>query len=575
MPDPIHAGLWGLVRSDGAPVEAADAARLGLPRPDCDRTVKGVDSQDPQLVDDVCDSGGHTILTGWIADRQDLAARLDAAAGIAPAALARAALMRFGTDAPAEMLGEWSLYHREPGGEVWLMQAATARDRLFFANSGARLAFAPDAMTLRRLDWIGGELDPEAVGLSLGRHGMRARLGARSIFRGIEKIPPGCSIRFGGDGSVRRGSTPLLVPQPRFAGDASEALAALDETLRHVVRERLGMTWRAAILLSGGLDSSLLAALAAQELSEGVIALCSVAPQGSAIADEFAFAQAVARHHGIGIEPVCPGPEADPFRPESQVLAGAEIPLLSNRHCLTSRFQAVARGLGATMLVNGTYGEMSITARLPQPPSLRQRLGAVRRLVSNRLRSDLDDFHVALAPHRRAMLTRDRAEPEPVSAASPADFDPIGYTVGSDKALAHPNAYYAGALRMDFPFRDLRLLRLYASFPRAIAYGLGADRGPARSIGKGLLPEAVRLRKRGMPADPGHYARLKTFAGSARGRIDGFRAAGIDDWLDLDWLDKGLARVSQGGVKSVEDANRVQLTALAAEYLAWVQAGTT
>jgi asparagine synthase (glutamine-hydrolysing) len=109
--------------------------------------------------------------------------------------------------------------------------------------------------------------------------------------------------------------------------------------------------------------------------------------------------------------------------------------------------------------------------------------------------------------------------------------------------------------------------------PREVAYALGPDRGPARSIGKDLLPEAVLLRQRGMPADPGHYARLQTFATPARARIVAFRAAGIDDWLDLGWLDQALARVAERGVTGVDDANRVQLTALAAEYLTWARIG--
>jgi asparagine synthase (glutamine-hydrolysing) len=256
------------------------------------------------------------------------------------------------------------------------------------------------------------------------------------------------------------------------------------------------------------------------------------------------------------------------------VLAGAEIPLLSNRHCLTNSFQDAARSLGATMLVNGTYGEMSVTVRLPGRPTIRQRLGAMRRIVAAKLRSEHDDFHVALAPHRLAALSQHRAQSASMAGAIWLGPDKSGYIPGSEKALAQPNAFYAGALRMDFPFRDLRLLRLYASLPREIVYALGPDRGPARSIGNGLLPEAVLLRQHGMPADPGHHARLQAFAGPARARIAAFRAAGIDDWLDLGWLDRALARVAERGVTDIADANRVQLTALAAEYLALTRIGT-
>jgi asparagine synthase (glutamine-hydrolysing) len=565
--------VWGLVRADGAPIDPGDAAKLGLPQANHDRLAMGRDAQDPDLVDELRDSGGQTILTGWIADRSHLAVRLGIPTGCGSAALARAALMRFGKDAPAEMLGEWSLYHSEPGSAVWLMQAATVRDRLFFVASGKRLAFASDALALRQLAWIDARLDPEAIAMSLGRYEIRLQLGARSILRGIEKILPGCSIRFASDGSVQRGSAELLVPQPRFSGTADDALVALEETLRSVLRERLGQTSRAAILLSGGLDSSLLAALAAQELARMPLALCSIAPPGSGIEDEYAFAQAVADRHGMAIEPVCPGPEADPFRPAPHVLAGAEFPLLSNRHCLTSRFQDVARDLGATMLVNGTYGEMSVTARLPGPLTLRQRLGAVRRFVASRLQSEHHDFHVALAPHRLAAWAQRRPEAARMSESIWLGPDQTGYIPGSEKALVQPNAFYAGALRMDFPYRDLRLLRLYASLPLELVYALGRDRGPARSIAKELLPDAIQLRQSGMAADPGHYARLQAFAALARSRIATFRAAGIDDWLDLGWLDQALARVAQRGVTGVDDANRVQLTALAAEYLTWARSG--
>lgn len=574
MVDPVHAGLWGLVHAGGGAIAPGDTARLGLPRTDRDRTAMGCDAQDPGLVDEFCDQGGQTILTGWVADRGNLAVRLGLPAEADPAAIARAALTRFGQDTPVEMLGEWSLYHSEPGGQVWLMNAATTRDRLFFAVNGARLAFAPDAVALRGLDWVDGELDPEVLGLSLGRYGLRQLIGVRSIFRGIEKVPPGGSIKFAADGSVQRASAELLVPQPRFSGNVGDALSALEETLRTILRGRLGMTERAAVLLSGGLDSSLLAALASQELNEPPLALCSVAPPGSGIADEFSYAKLVADQHGIAIKPVCPGPEADPYRPVARVLAGAEIPLLSNRHCLTSRFHEVARESGATMLVNGTYGEMSVTARLQRPPTLRRHLGAMRRLVASKLRSDNDGFHVALAPHRLAALSQHQAEAASIAGSSWSEPDQSGYIPGSEKALTQPNAYYAGALRMDFPFRDLRLLRLYASLPREIVYALGPDRGPARSIGAVLLPEAVRLRQRGMPADPGHHARLQAFAAPARMRIAAFRAAGIDDWLDLGWLDQALARVAERGVTGFDDANRVQLTALAAEYLAWARIGT-
>jgi asparagine synthase (glutamine-hydrolysing) len=572
MDNPPASGLWGLIHQDGSPIGSAEIASFGTDRRQTDCAVLARDSLDSQLVDEVEDRDGQTILAGWIADRTGLAQQMNLPSATPPALLARAALRRFGTDTPAEMLGEWSLFHRNGGGDrtVWLMLAATRRDRLFFSVKSQRLAFAPTAMALAKIDWVGRDIESEALVLSLGGSQLRERLGWRSILRGIEQIPPGGSLQFRADSTIVRHCANALTLQPGFVGDPDDAIEALKAMLKTVVRERLAVG-QSAILLSGGLDSSLLAGFAAAELDRPPIALCSVAPASSAAKDEFAFAQAVASKAEIRLEPVHPPPEADPYLPSPAVLAAAESPLLSNRHCLTTCFQEAARKLGATMLVNGTYGEMSVTARLRPMSGLRSWLGAARRIAATTIQPDHARFHVRLAPHRiiRSAATLRDAWRDELQFRDP--LDPAGYMLGTAKALAQPNAYYPGALRMDFPFRDLRLLRLFATMSRSQLQASDPDRGAARRMALGILPQAVLQRRSGMPADPGHYDRLKRFAPIARARIGLYREAQIDDWLDLDWLERELARVAIHGAKDVIDANSVQLTALAAEYIRWMQ----
>ena len=72
-----------------------------------------------------------------------------------------------------------------------------------------------------------------------------------------------------------------------------------------------------------------------------------------------------------------------------------------------------------------------------------------------------------------------------------------------------------------------------------------------------------------MPASPDHNHRLQHQAAAARDRIGLFRRAGIDDWLDLDWLDHALAAMAITGPSDVGHGNAVQRTAMMAEFLLW------
>ena len=331
-----------------------------------------------------------------------------------------------------------------------------------------------------------------------------------------------------------------------------------------------------AILLSGGLDSSLLACLAAEERAAGqpLGLITSVAPSGSGLADERRFADIVAASLGLALDPVAPPFDADAYRPPAHVIAGASGPFLSNRHCLTEAFQVAARARGATMLVNGTYGEMSVTGRLSGATTTQRLRALARRMIRGRptAASDGGAFHVRVAPGRLAHLPDEigqaiAAPPPPSGAERPDGL--WGYLPGVEKALGQANEYYAGALRMDFPFRDVRLLKLFAGMPLSFFTRQGMDRAPARWILDGHLPDSIRLRRSGMPASPDHIARLQRQAPQARERIAAFRRADVGEWLDLEWLDGALERIAAHGPAHIDDANQVQLTAINAEVLTW------
>jgi len=104
----LKSGLYGVVRLDGGPADIADCEALGLaPAPGASAVAAGVDSVDPAAVHTAAGSG-LCILLGYLDEPQELTARLGLPPETGFAKLALAAHERFGAEAPAFMLGEWS-----------------------------------------------------------------------------------------------------------------------------------------------------------------------------------------------------------------------------------------------------------------------------------------------------------------------------------------------------------------------------------------------------------------------------------------------------------------------------------
>lgn len=572
---PRKSGCTALWRSDGAPLANTDLAVLGLSAAE-DWAALGYDSMNSAAVHEYRAAGCHTIIVGELAGLAELAARLALSKNTPFAALAAIALAKFGSDTPTQLIGEWSLIQRSATGSVTAMLSAGRRDPLLWANRGPRWAISSNLFALARLDWVDTAIDEAGLLAGVGRDMVRKQRGQRTMLRGIYELHPGEILTICTSGKVAISASAACNPQPVFSGDYADMVRATDELLAEVLAERLARAQRSALLLSGGLDSSLLAAFAV-ETPSALLAITSVAPPDSGLPDELRFAQLVAKHLGLPLHPVAPDEALNTYRPADHILAGANGPSLPNRHCLTESFQLAARTEGAGLLVNGCYGEMTATARLPVQ-GLRLRLRAHAAHAWHALRGTGEDvlfadpFHVRLAKHRLANLPapiqETLSEPRPVPLILPRS-GPLGYVPGAEKALRMGNEFYPGAIRMDFPFRDLRLLRLFAGFPVETLVSEGHDRPVVRRLLDGRLPDAIRLRTRGMPASPDHLPRLQRQAEAAKQRIAPFRQAELDEWIDLEWLDTALGRIAARGSNDVSDANRVQLTAIFAEFLLW------
>ena len=177
-----------------------------------------------------------------------------------------------------------------------------ARDRfgekpLFYGTAGRTLAFASELKSLRRHpDFAARPIDPVAVNSYLTFEYMA---GEDTVFAGIRKVLPGhlVTVTPGDDGLVVA-SEAYWRPAYRPIEEVDEA-AAIDrmETLiDDSVRARLVADVPVGVFLSGGVDSGLIAAVAARH-APGITAF--TVKMTDASYDETAFARAVAQTYGL------------------------------------------------------------------------------------------------------------------------------------------------------------------------------------------------------------------------------------------------------------------------------------
>ncbi len=175
-----------------------------------------------------------------------------------------------------------------------------ARDRLgvkplYYALQGRRLAFASETKALLEVPWLRTSLDPEAVAAYMNFSSIPAPM---TGFREVLRLPPAHVATFDQAGFTARRYWELPA-EDRPVRDPGALLEEIDETVRDAVRLRLIADVPLGVFLSGGVDSSLVAAVAAR-LSAGPAQVFSIGyGQEGAYHDEIEYARAVARRYGM------------------------------------------------------------------------------------------------------------------------------------------------------------------------------------------------------------------------------------------------------------------------------------
>lgn len=182
-----------------------------------------------------------------------------------------------------------------------------ARDRLgikpvYYAERDGTFLFGSEVKALLRHPALSASLDYRALSDYLSLKYVPA---PRTLFAGIQSLPPGHYL-IARDGKVEQFAYwDFSFQKPEQAKSEGEYLEELESLLRESVRLRLRSDVPFGAFLSGGLDSSIIVALMADELNEPVKTF-SVGFAGSEGNDELPYAKIVAdrfgcEHHTLSI----------------------------------------------------------------------------------------------------------------------------------------------------------------------------------------------------------------------------------------------------------------------------------
>jgi asparagine synthase (glutamine-hydrolysing) len=149
-----------------------------------------------------------------------------------------------------------------------------SRDRfgikpLYYRAAGGSIAFASELKAMLELPGHSRAIDPRAVASYLAFNSVPAPL---TIFTEARKLPPGHTLLWEeGEPAISRYARPAPEPADRVRrGPAASLADELRETIRDSVRAHLVADVPVGVLLSGGVDSAGLTALAAEQAGEPV-----------------------------------------------------------------------------------------------------------------------------------------------------------------------------------------------------------------------------------------------------------------------------------------------------------------
>lgn len=438
------------------------------------------------------------------------------------------AYRRWGEDCVARFEGMWALaLADEARGGLWLSRDRFGEKPLFYTVDGGRLVFASEVKALAALLGRWPEVEDERLRDFLV-NGYKVIFGrSDSWYRGVKALAAGSSCFVKEPTEVVQRRYWHLGYHPRAAMTLAEAETGTLERLERALALRLRADVPIAFCLSGGVDSSLLACLAARKFGQGLHAFSVI--DRDVRYDEGANIGRVASALGCCLHKVEVSRDGFFDRME-RLVRGHDAPIATISYYVHSflseaiageGYKVAISGTGADELFSGYYDHYSFwLAEQADRPDFADLLADWRQSFGRHVRNPIlqDPLVFRRNPHERGHITLDREVFNDLM-VEPLDrnLEEVDF---SDNLLRKRmlNELFREivpvilaeddlnsmmwSIENRSPFLDRGLVEFAYTIPNRHLIQRGYSKWMLRAAGKGVVPEDVRLdrRKRGFNA---------------------------------------------------------------------------
>ncbi len=545
------------------------------------RTTLEEKSAEQPLVDP---QGGLLLaLDGRIDNRAELLSALGfrgEESGRSDASLLMAAHRTWGAACFERLLGSWAAVIVDRRRRRILCSRDPLGNRpLYYCWKRGRLLVASEAAALLRHPGVSRAIDQEAVAHFFA---LEAPEPGRTFYSQIAELPPGHNLCVDEEG-LRTECFWRADAVPRLAYRRDrDYVEHFRELLRASVECRLRGDGESAVLMSGGLDSTSVAALAAahlRELEQAPPWAISWSFQKLVPADESRFVRATAsacRLRSLTI----PGDGEWPLRDLSLWGLDANAPWEGLYRRLQQRAYRAAADRGVRVLLTGEYGDELYAGDMFWLRDLLRsgRLGGAWKGCLSQLALDAclplpDRLRLRSAVARvLGRPTGPAGRPEWLTERAWRSCGRLPGRLFRAEQLAHPLIAHACALETSHasracievrrPYRDRRLIEFALSLPAHLLYRNGWTKYVLREAMRGILPDPVRRRRWGSTLLPLAARGLAEKEAGVAACLLNRSAATWKEFVRADWLERVFPERLRAGLDGAE-------TVVAWQCLSW------